>query len=122
VLFYAGHGVDGRALRQPETGLVLTTAGTRLSDLAKTALPWSTLAVALNSARGTIVVVLDACHAGIAGSEAFSTNDAAISALFTSSGAPIVVLAASKGRQLSIEKAGGGIYQGSGCGDIGRAR
>jgi uncharacterized caspase-like protein len=70
------------------------------------------LAEALSEARGTVVVVLDACHAGIAGSEAFATNDDAISALFTHTGAPMVVLAASKGRQLSHEnrEAGGGLF------------
>lgn len=43
------------------------------------------------------VVVLDACHAGIAGSDAFATNEDAVSALMTRAGAPIVVLAGSTG-------------------------
>jgi uncharacterized caspase-like protein len=52
--------------------------------------------------------VLDACQSGLAGREAFSTNDDVVSTLFTKSGAPLVVLAASKGRQLSQEAADGG--------------
>jgi hypothetical protein len=112
VIFYAGHGLDGHAGGQPDAGLVLTTPKTRMADLKATALPWTVLADALSDARGTIVVVLDACHAGIAGSDAFATNDEAVSVLMTRAGAPLVVLAGSKGRQLSHEtaQAGGGLF------------
>ena len=112
VIFYAGHGLDGRAGGSSDAGLVLTTPKTRMADLKTTALPWAALAHALSEARGTIVVVLDACHAGIAGSDAFATNDDAVSALITGAGAPMVVLAGSKGRQLSHEtaQAGGGQF------------
>jgi uncharacterized caspase-like protein len=103
VLFFAGHGVDGKALGQPDAGLVLATHGTRIADLAATSIRWSALAEALAASKGTVVVVLDACHAGIAGSEAFATNDAVVSALLTTSGAPMIVLAGSKGRQFSQE-------------------
>ncbi len=59
-----------------------------------------------------MIVVLDSCQSGIAGKEAFGTNDDLVSALFTKSGAPLVVLAASKGRQFSEEigKGGGGRF------------
>jgi hypothetical protein len=111
VIFYAGHGLDGRAGGQSDAGLVLTTPKTRMAELKSTALPWTALAD-VSDARGTIVVVLDACHAGIAGSDAFATNDDAVSALITRAGAPMVVLAGSKGRQLSHEtaQAGGGLF------------
>jgi Caspase domain len=52
--------------------------------------------------------VLDACQSGIAGSEVFTTNDAVVSALTTKANAPLIVLAASKGRQLSHETMGRG--------------
>lgn len=112
VFFYAGHGLDGRAGGQADAGLVLTMPATRTKDLKSTAVSWAHLAEAMKEARGTIVVLLDACHAGIAGSDAFATNDDAVSALMTRAGAPMVVLAGSKGRQLSYEnaQAGGGVF------------
>ncbi len=112
VIFYAGHGIDGKAAGQADAGLVLTTPKTRMNDLKATALPWAALSAALVDARGTIVVVLDACHAGMAGSDAFATNDDTVSALMTRAGAPMIVLAGSKGRQLSGEtkQAGGGLF------------
>ena len=53
--------------------------------------------------------MLDACHAGFAGKRDPLSNDDAASALLTRSGAPLLILAAAKGRQLSEEssKAGG---------------
>jgi uncharacterized caspase-like protein len=108
VFFFAGHGVDGAQVDQPGAGLVLATNRTVVSDLANTSVPWTALATLLGASKGTVVVMLDACQSGIAGREAFSTNDDVVSALFTKSGAPLIVLAASKGRQLSQEIANGG--------------
>jgi hypothetical protein len=45
----------------------------------------------------------EAAYAGLAGSEKFGTNDEVVSSLFTRGGGSLVVLAASKGRQLSLE-------------------
>ena len=111
VIFYAGHGVDSSALGQTDPGLVLTTPTTRMDKLKSTALPWSALADALANVHGAAVIVLDACHAGIAGSNAFTSNEDVVSSLITRAGSPIVVLAAAKGRQSSIEskQVGGGL-------------
>lgn len=108
VFFFAGHGVDGARVDQPSAGLVLATNRTLVSDLANTAVSWTALADILSASKGTVIVLLDACQSGIAGREAFGTNDDVVSALFTKSGSPIVVLAASKGRQFSQEVAHGG--------------
>jgi hypothetical protein len=108
VFFFAGHGVDGARLDQPDAGLVLTTNRTRLNNLAATSVRWTTLANLFGASKGTVIVVLDACQSGIAGRDALTTNDDVVSALFTKSGAPLIVLAASKGRQASQEAANGG--------------
>jgi hypothetical protein len=108
VFFFAGHGVDGAQLGQPSAGLVLATNRTVMSDIAKTSVLWTDLASLFSVSKGTVIVVLDACQSGIAGREAFSTNDDVVSALFTKAGAPLIVLAASKGRQESEEVANGG--------------
>jgi hypothetical protein len=112
VIFYAGHGIDGNALGQSNAGLVLTTPKTRMEELKTTALPWIALSDALADVRGTVVIILDACHAGIAGRDAFTSNDDAVSALITRAGSPIAVLAGSKGRQRSYEsdQAGAGLF------------
>jgi uncharacterized caspase-like protein len=108
VLFYfAGHGVDGRSFTQPEAGLVLTATKTRLSSLRETSTSWSSLAGKLSAAQGTVIVILDACRTGLAGEQSFSTNDDAVSVLFTHAGAPMDVLAGSKGRQDSLETPNG---------------
>jgi uncharacterized caspase-like protein len=108
IFFFAGHGLDGGKLNQSNAGLVLATSRTRIYDLAPTSVRWTELAEILATSKGTVVVVLDACQSGLAGRDAFSTNDDVVSTLFTKSGAPLVVLAASKGRQLSQEAADGG--------------
>jgi hypothetical protein len=112
VIFYAGHGVAHHAEEKSAPSLMLTTPATRLAELTVTAVPWAELAQNLNEAQGTVVIILDACHAGLAGSDAFATNDDVVSTLFTRSGAPMVVLAGSKGRQFSLENpnANGGLF------------
>jgi hypothetical protein len=112
VIFYAGHGIDGRALGQSDAGLVLATAKTQMAELKATSLSWAALSEAVSDVRGTVVIVLDACHAGAAATDAFATNDDAVTQLITRTGSPMVVLAGSKGRQLSHEnrQAGGGLF------------
>jgi uncharacterized caspase-like protein len=59
-----------------------------------------------------VVVILDACHSGLSGAEGLGTNDDAVSSLLSGAHAPMLVLAASKGRQYSYEdpKWGGGAF------------
>jgi hypothetical protein len=112
VLFFAGHGVDGNNFGQADAGFMLTTHLSRTADLATTSVKWTDVANALARSKGTVIVVLDACHSGMAGREAFASNEAAASTLLTRTRAPIVVIAASKGRQLSEEdpQRGGGLF------------
>jgi hypothetical protein len=102
----------GRVLKNSTAGLFLATTRTRLTQLESTALQWTSLGQILSGAAGTVVVVLDACHSGIAGSEVSATNDDLASLLLTQSNAPVVILASSKGRQRSEEdpREGGGVF------------
>ena len=102
LLFYSGHGVDGAQFGRPELGWLLPTAGTQLERIGETAVPWSAITTALSKARGTVVVVLDACHSGSAGDSVFATNDDLVNDLARRAG-PLLVLAAAKGRQSSYE-------------------
>lgn len=102
-LHVAGHGFT-----DTNGALRLADGATRLDRLEETSLVFDDLAVALAAVRGRVVVFLDACHSGAAGA---GTNDDAVAALLAN-GAPVAVIAASKGRQQSLESArlGGGAF------------
>lgn len=103
VLFFAGHGVDGKEFGDPDSGLYLVGADTSLQNVRETAISWKEISKALAGAKGTTIVMLDACHAGFAGKTQSRSNDDAAAAMLTEAGGPMVILAASKGRQLSEE-------------------
>jgi uncharacterized caspase-like protein len=106
VFSFAGHGMSS------SNAYYLTAAGFRSTDFQRTGLSWSEIAKVLGSAKARILVLLDACHSGLAGSEGFATNDDVASALLHGARAPMLLLAASKGRQPSLEDPqwGGGIF------------
>ena len=112
IFSFAGHAIGGAAVGRPDVGLMLATSVSRLNDLPSTSVKWSDLTDVVATARGKLIFILDACHAGLAGSEKFGTNDEVVSSLFTRSGGSLVVLAASKGRQFSLEDPafGGGLF------------
>lgn len=107
MLFFAGHGA-----RSPDGRFFMTTSTTRAEDLDGTALEWSRIAKALGSTKARVIVVLDACHSGQTGAQLQATNDDAVAAISGASRTPMLVLAASKGRQFSEEMsgAGGGVF------------
>lgn len=107
VLYFSGHGLTDQTGR-----LFLALKNTNLDDLAGTALSWTEIATATARSSARITVVLDACHSGEAGASMFATNDDLAGNLLNASTSPITILAASKGRQTSIEDsaAGGGLF------------
>ncbi len=108
VVFFAGHGLPWK-----DTGnTVLATGGLALradrhgftpESLASATIGWSELGAELERARGRVLVLLDACHAGNVSRELVVPNDELASRLAREGRAGVVVLAAAKGRQLSIE-------------------
>ena len=104
---FAGHG------GQDQFGRYFVTPadfdGARASE---TGLAWADVAALLHEAKSRVIVILDACHAGLSGAEGSGTNDDAVSALLSGAHPPMLVLAASKGRQFSYEgpKWGGGVF------------
>ena len=103
-VFFAGHG-----LRDAQGRFYLAGPATRVDALAETGLAWSQIADRLAAIRSRVFVFLDACHSGSASQ---ATNDGAADALLEAGGSSITVIAASKGRQFSIESpaAGGGYF------------
>ncbi|MFN4170927.1 MAG: caspase domain-containing protein [Pseudorhodobacter sp.] len=105
LLHVAGHGMLDDA-----GGFYLATRASRAGNLAGTGLAWDKIARALARFPGRVLVLLDACHSGAAG----ATNDDAVAELGGEPGSRgnVVVIAASKGRQESLERAtrGGGLF------------
>jgi hypothetical protein len=101
LVFFAGHGGrsdDGRYFMAAST--------TELGRMPETAIDWGKAADLLGTAKGRVVAVLDACHSGQTGQAAVA-NDGAVASLAATARAPMIVLAASKGRQESEEIFGG---------------
>jgi uncharacterized caspase-like protein len=96
---FAGHG------KRAGERFYFLTSQTSKDDVPGTALPWDKVAEALSRSKAHVIVLLDACHSGVASQEAIVPNDDYASALMRSGKAGMVVLAASKGRQLSQERA-----------------
>jgi hypothetical protein len=107
VFSFAGHGVKG-----DDDHYYLTPSGYRSADPNGTGLSWTRVAGILGRAKARVVVILDACHSGLSGAEGLGTNDDAVASLLSGTRAPMLVLAASKGRQYSYEdpKWGGGAF------------
>ena len=108
ILFsFAGHGVQGS-----DGHYYLAPSGFKIEDTVETGLSWSQLAQILGRSKARIILVLDACHSGLSGSEGLATNDQAAAALLSGTHAPMLVLAASKGREESYEdkRWGGGVF------------
>ena len=102
VVSYAGHGV-----RDSDGTFYLSTHGTRLDDLAGTAIAWRQIGAILQRSKARVVLLLDACQSGAAGSNFFASNDQAASELLAGVPANIVIFSASKGREFSFEAPGG---------------
>lgn len=107
VISYAGHGV-----RDDAGAFFLTTHDTRISDIPRTAVRWKEVASILRRAKARVLFLLDACHAGAAGTSFFATNDDAAGAVLADVPANIVIFAASKGREFSYESldGNGGVF------------
>lgn len=107
VFFFAGHGLRGK-----DGKFYIATSATRADDVEATSLAWDDLAPVLSKSEGRLIVLLDACHSGAAGTGIFATNDDAVTGLRRSTPAGLVVLSASKGRELSREtaKSNGGVF------------
>lgn len=107
VFSFAGHGLMG-----PDGRFYMATSRTDLAAVPDTALAWDDLVDVLKGARARVVVFLDACHSGAAGTGLFATNDVAAEGLLDQVPSGLLVFSASKGRQLSEEVArlGGGVF------------
>lgn len=107
VFTFAGHGVKNKSGK-----FFLATSDTRFDDLESTALAWDDLAAILSKSKARVLVFLDACHSGLAGTAFFATNDDAASGLLANIPSGLMIFAASKGREFAQEhpEAGNGLF------------
>lgn len=107
VLFYfAGHG-----LRDANGRFYLALSSTDPANLSETAVPFAELTEMFKDSPARMTVILDACHSGSAGTGFFASTDAVTTDL-ADLGSNVTMLAASKGREVSIESAetDGGLF------------
>jgi WD40 repeat protein len=100
VLFFAGHGArlpDGQMVFLTSKG-ALTGEGARRHGVG-----WSRIQASLARARGRVMLLLDACHSGHITTELVAPNEALAAELAAENRTGVLVLAASRGSQLSYE-------------------
>ncbi|WP_323772323.1 caspase family protein [Antarctobacter sp.] len=96
-MYFAGHGLDlgGR--------YYLAGSGVDIDDIAGSALPFDAISARLRDADLRIALFIDACHSGLAGDGLFSTNDQVVGGALDQIPSGLVVFAAAKGREFSLE-------------------
>jgi uncharacterized caspase-like protein len=99
MIYFAGHGAQGMDQR-----FYFLNTQSDFANLADTALSWQEIAEVLRQSKAKVLVFLDACHSGAASAQDIVVpNDEYARALMASNKAGLVILAASKGRQFSLE-------------------
>jgi WD40 repeat protein len=98
IIFMAGHGVKDT----DETFFFLTSEGS-FQDPQKGGLSWRILGDYLSKIKGTVILLLDACHSGSIVTETVIPNDELAQEFFTGKRGGTMVFSASKGRQYSME-------------------
>jgi hypothetical protein len=105
VFAFAGHGVTDRSGQ-----MRLATKDASIDNLAANSVGWDEIAAMLSHAQTRVVVLLDACHAGDANFDRLAKNEAMVKALLSGVRSPILIFAASKGRETSRERDGSGVF------------
>ncbi len=100
VVFLAGHGV-----RLGDGKMVLLTHQAALNHASAKAegVGWDPIEAALKRAPGRVLLLLDACHSGHVSTEIIAPNEALAQQLAAQQRTGVLVLAASRGSQLSYE-------------------
>lgn len=106
VVAFAGHGIDDDG----RTVLLLPAADLDDPLGPDEAIGWDEIGARLAAAKGRVLVLLDACHTGAVSQDAVALPSDLAGALVDDGRAGTVVLAAAKGRQVSLEGAWGGVF------------
>ncbi|MCK1297520.1 caspase family protein [Bradyrhizobium sp. 24] len=105
--------ISGHAVISGEKLLILlsSTVPDKFA-MERTSLRFDAVAERLRQSKARVVVLLDVCHAGLAGHLGAATSEEAAREFLTKNGASMIVLSASRGSQLSEERSdvGGGLF------------
>lgn len=110
IVLLAGHGVT---LGGGEMVFLTSMASRKAEEARAASIAWKDVAAALARARGRVLVLLDACHAGRMTQGLTVPNGELAGALSQDGRAGAVVFAAAKGRQLSEEATWNGVFTGA---------
>ncbi len=108
VVFMAGHGIKlatNREMRFLTHETALTAA-----SIEKFGIGWSEISGSIDRMRGRVLLLLDACHSGHLTQDVVVPNGALANALAKSGRSGVIVFAASKGRQDSLETGAHGVF------------
>ncbi len=108
VVFLAGHGV--KVSDASDMRFLTRNARASTSSVAAEGIGWSEIASMLGAARGRVLLLLDACHAGHLSQELIVPNGALAAKLSQQGRAGVLVFAAAKGRQESLEDRDDGYF------------
>lgn len=100
VVFFAGHGA-----RIDETKMLFLTSHASFTRAAaiEHGIGWDRIEKALQGARGRVLMMLDACHAGHVTTEVIAPNEALARELAAGERAGVLVFSAARGSQFSFE-------------------
>ena len=100
VVFFAGHGA-----RIDDTKMLFLTSNAEFTRAAATehGIGWDRIEKALHGARGRVLMMLDACHAGHVSTEVVAPNEALARELAAGDRAGVLVFSAARGSQFSYE-------------------
>jgi WD40 repeat protein len=108
IVFLAGHGV--KVARSSDMRFLTYDAHANASSIAKDAIGWKEIGERLAAARGRVLLLLDACHSGHLSQDVVVPNGALASTLAKQGRAGVLVFAAAKGRQESLEDKDHGFF------------
>jgi len=97
VLYFAGHGMKS------DDEFFFLTSQSRIDCPWNNSILWEDISSLLKQIRAKVIVFIDACHSGVMQEKNFVPNEEYVEKLMNSGKVGMVVMASSKGRQLSYE-------------------
>lgn len=113
ILSLSGHGVVVGEGRGQELRLLGSLAGEDDASILENSLAWADIESALQRAKGRVLVLVDACHAGHLAPNLVAPSGELVAKLADSDRAGAIVFAAARGREESFERDFSGVFTGA---------
>jgi uncharacterized caspase-like protein len=108
IVFFAGHGVKVR--EDADMRFLTRDVSPTPASVMKDGVGWGDISSRLAGAHGRVLLLLDACHSGHMSQDLVVPNGALASQLWAQGRAGVLVFAAAKGRQASLEDGQHGFF------------